>query len=401
MTTDGRSTGPLTGVRVVEFAQIIAGPLAGTLMADLGAEVIHVEPPGTGDSHRYTGPAKDGVSLWWKVAARNKRSVTLDLHRPEAQDIAHRLVGRADVVIITMRASTVAKWRLDWETLHALHPRLVMLQISGFGADTSRRDDPGFGKVGEARSGVVQLTGFPDGPPVHAGFSQGDATTALMGAFAIMASLHRRADAGFDGELIDLALFETLFRLIDWQVLYYDQLGEVPTRAGNRLANAPGAVVNTYRSADGAWLTVTSATLRSVLNVIRMVGLEESRFQTWEDQYAQRDEIDAALRRWIGERSAAECLERMRASHVTGERIFDVADILEDPIYAERDGIITIGDPDLGDIRMQNVVPKLRHAPGSVWRSGPGLGADNRLVYGDWLGIANDELADLTDRGVI
>jgi len=238
------ASGPLVGLRVVEFAQIIAGPLAATLMADLGAEVVHVEPPGTGDSHRYTGPSKDGVSLWWKVAARNKRSVTLDLRVAEGQDIAHRLVEQADVVITTMRASTIDAWRLDWETLHALNPKLVMLQVSGFGAFTSRRDDPGFGKVGEARSGTVFVTGFPDGPPVHAGFSQGDATTAVMGAFAIMAALHsRNTDPSFDGELIDLALFETLFRIADWQVIYHDQLGRVPQRAGNRLANAPAAVL--------------------------------------------------------------------------------------------------------------------------------------------------------------
>jgi len=400
--TGASPAGPLLGLRVVEFAQIIAGPLAGTLMADLGAEVVHVEPPSKGDPHRNTGPSKDGVSLWWKAAARNKRSVTLDLHQEEGQEIAHRLVELADVVIITMRASTVDKWRLDWETLHALNPKLVMLQISGFGADTSRRDDPGFGKVGEARSGVVYVTGFPDGPPVHAGFSQGDATTAVMGAFAIMAALHRKnTHPDFDGEWIDLAIFETLFRIADWQVLYYDQLGEVPQRAGNQLANAPAAVVNTYLTADGDWVTVTSATLRSVLNVVRMVALDEAQFQTWESQNQRRDEIDQALRRWISERTSEEALSAMREFSVTGERIFSVADILEDEIYAERNDIITIEDPELGPIRMQNVVPKLTQSPGRVWRPGPALGADNASVYRDWLGLTEDDCADLATRSVI
>jgi formyl-CoA transferase len=396
------ASGPLVGLKVVEFAQIIAGPLAATLMADFGAEVIHVEPPGTGESHRYTGPTKDGVQLWWKVAARNKLSVTLNLHEPEAQQIAHQLVAQADVVIVTMRASTLERWRLDWKTLRAVNPRLVMLQVSGFGAFTSRRDDPGFGKVGEARSGTVFVTGFPDGPPVHAGFSQGDATTAVMGAFAIMAALHRRnVDPDFAGELIDLALFETLFRIADWQVIYYDQLGEVPMRAGNRLANAPAAVVNTYQSADGTWLTVTSATLRSVLNVVRMIGLDEERFSTWELQNRGKNEIDGALRGWIGDRTADECLEAMASHSVTGDRVFSMEDILEDPIYAEREDILTVDDPELGPIRMQGVVPKFVYNPGRVWRAGPALGADNADVYGRWLGLDEAKLTQLAQRKVI
>lgn len=402
MIDTSKAAGPLVGLRVLEFAQIIAGPLAGTLMADLGAEVVHVEPPGTGDSHRNTGPSKDGVSLWWKVAARNKRSVTLDLHQPEAQEIAHRLVAHADVVIVTMRASTVDRWRLDWETLHAINPKLVMLQISGFGALTSRRDDPGFGKVGEARSGIVHLTGFPDGPPVHAGFSQGDATTAVMGAFGVMAALHRKhTDPAFDGEWIDLALFETLFRIADWQVIYHDQLGEVPNRAGNRLANAPAAVVNTYLTADGAWVTVTSATLRSVLNVVRMLGLDEDRYRTWEQQNAGKDEIDDELRRWLGASTADDALAAMREHGVTGERIFTMADIEADEIYHEREDIITMDDPELGPIRMQGIVPKFTQAPGQVWRPGPALGADNVAIYGEWLGLSEDECADLRKRSVI
>jgi formyl-CoA transferase len=404
MTPDAHSpgSGPLTGLKVLEFAQIIAGPLAGTLMADLGAEVIHVEPPGRGDSHRYTGPAKAGVSLWWKVAARNKRSVTLDLHTAEGQEIAHGLVARADAVIVTMRASTLERWRLNWPTLHAVNPQLVMLQVSGFGADTSRRDDPGFGKVGEARSGTVYVSGYPDRAPVHAGFSQGDASTAVMGAFGIMAALHRKhTDPEFDGEWIDLALFETLFRIADWQVVYHDQLGTVPERAGNRLANAPAAVINTYQTADGDWLTVTSATLRSVLNVIRMIGLDEAQYQTWEAQVAQRDQIDEALGRWLAARSTTACLETMREFGVTGDRIFSMADIVADEIYAEREDIITVDDPELGPVRMQAVVPKFRTTPGRVWRPGPALGADNAFVYGEWLGLSAEQLSELDRKGVI
>lgn len=397
-----RPAGPLTGLRVVEFAQIIAGPLAGTLMADLGAEVIHVEQPGVGDPHRNTGPTKDGTALWWKVAARNKRSLTLDMHQPEAQEIAHQLVARADVVVTTMRAATIDRWRLDWETLHAINPKLVLVQVSGFGANTSRRDDPGFGKVGEARSGTVYVSGHPDGPPTHAGFSQGDATTALMVAFAAMSAIYQRDnDPDFNGEHVDLALFETLFRIADWQVIYFDQLGKVPERSGNRLANAPAAVVNTYLTADGAWVTVTSATLRSVLNVVAMIGLDKSQYLTWDAQREGAAEIDAALGAWVSQRTVEECLQAMRACDVTGERIFSMADIVDDPIYAEREDIITVQDDQLGPVRMQGVVPKLMRNPGRVWRAAPSLGQDNVDVLTRWLDLSEAECANLAARGVI
>jgi len=394
--------GPLVGLRVVEFGQLIAGPLAGTLLADLGAEVIHVEKPGVGDSHRHTGPAKAGVALWWKIAGRNKRSVTLDTSCIEGQRVAHRLVERADVVIANLRPSTTEKWRLDWPSLHPLNPKLVMLQISGFGLDSSRRDEPGLGKVAEAISGVVHLTGFADGPPVHTGFSHGDSTTALMGAFAVMAALHKRAnDPAFDGELIDLALFETLFRLVEWQIVLADQLGTPPQRSGNQLASAPAAVINTYETAGGEWITVTSATLRSVLNVVRMIGLDETRFQTWDEQRERRSEIDEALARWCRQRSTDECLTAIRAAGVTGERIYSADDILTSPLYAERHDIVSIHDAELGDMRMQAVIPRLANSPGAVWRTGPPLGGDNALIYLDWLKMPQTELDDLTSAGVI
>src|ERR1700722_9415983 len=226
--------------------------MADTLLADLGADVVHVEDPEVGDPQRTTGIPNDaGVSLWWKVSGRNKRSVTINLRDAEGQELARKLVAWADVLITNFRVGTLEKWGLDWESVHAVNRRLVMLQITGFGTDTTLRNSPGFGKVGEAMSGVVNITGFPDGAPVHTGFSHADSVTGLMGAFAVQAALYRRDnDPHFDGEWIDLALSDSLFRLIEWQAILYDQLGLVPNRAGNRLAVAPGAVINTYQSAD-------------------------------------------------------------------------------------------------------------------------------------------------------
>jgi len=392
----------LEGLRVVEFAHVIAGPLAGTLLADLGADVVHVEPPGTGDAAREMGPTKEGVYLWWKVAARNKRSVRLDLHQPQGRAVAKRLAAWADVVITNLRVSTLEEWGLDWPSLKQVNDHLIYLQITGFGATGPLRSAPGFGKVGEARSGVVHLTGFPDGPPVHTGFSHGDTVTATMAAFGVMAALYRRErDSDFSGEWIDLALFESLFRLIEWQVVVYDQLGTVPSRTGNRLAVAPGAVVNTYLSCEGEWITVTSATKRSVLNVVQLLGLPEGEFDTVEKQLEGADELDARLREWISARTTEDCLAAMAAREVVASRIFTVADILADPVYAEREDVISVNDPQLGPLRMPGIVPKLHQHPGAVWRTGPELGADNELVYCDWLGLSGAEYTELQAAGVI
>lgn len=394
--------GQLRGLKVVEFAHVVAGPLAGSMLADQGADVVHVEPPGAGDAARAMGPKRDGVPLWFKVAGRNKRSVTLNLHHAAAREIADRLVAWADVVIVTLRAGRLREWGLDWESVHRTNPKTVLLQISGFGATSSLADAPGFGKMGEARSGVVHLTGFPDGPPVHTGFSHGDAVTGLMGAYAILAALHRQAhDPEFDGEWIDLALFEPLYRLVEWQVITHDQLGTVPQRAGNQLAVAPAAVINTYRSGDGEWITVTSATLRSVRNVAKLLGLLEEEFATTEQQMAGRVRLDDGLREWVAARPAAECLEAFAHADVVASRVFSAQDIANDPIYAERGDIITVDDADLGPVRMQAVIPHFRQRPGRVWRTGPALGQDNHLVYGQWLGLGADELADLEKQHVI
>jgi crotonobetainyl-CoA:carnitine CoA-transferase CaiB-like acyl-CoA transferase len=398
---DAQSLPALAGVKVVEFAHVIAGPLAGTLLADLGADVVHVEDPKAGDPGRTQGPTKDGVHLWWKVSGRNKRSVTLDLRSSSGQALAHELIQWADVVITNMRFDTLVRWGLDWEAIHRLNPRAVMLQITGNGATTTARNDPGFGKVGEARSGVVHITGFPDGPPVHTGFSHADAVTALMGAFAISASLVRRNDPDFEGEWIDLALFESLFRLIEWQVIFYDQLGVPPMRAGNQLAVAPGAVINTFLSADGVWVTVTSGTPRSVSNIAALLGEPADQYVTVADLLANKERLDQLLHDWIAARTADECLATMAELEVVASRIFDAADIVADPIYREREDIVTLADPELGMVRMQAVVPKLHQRPGSVWRTGPSLGEDNDLVYGKWLGKSTEELDRLRAAGVI
>lgn len=392
----------LSDVKVVEFGQLTAGPFAGTLLADLGAEVVHVEDPTVGDPARRLGPDKDGIHLWWKVGSRNKRSATLDLRSEEGQDLARRLVKWADVVISNMRPGTLERWGLDFASLQKVNSRIIMLQVSGYGANTSLRESPGYGKVGEARSGVVNITGFPDGPPVFTGYSHADTLTGLTGAFAIGCALHRRdVDPDFAGEHVDLALYEPLFRLVEWQVILYDQLGMIPQRAGNQIGVVRASLVNCFQTKDDDWVVVTSGTPRSVQAIAVLVGFPAEEFETVDQQVARRDDLEDRLKAWVAERTSAEALEQLRDASVVSERIYDVADIVDDPTYAERNDIITIDDEELGPVRMQAALPHFRNHPGSVWRTAPSLGADDDLVWAQYAGLDADEYDQLRSRGIV
>lgn len=397
-----KKSGALQGLKVVEFAHVIAGPLSGTLMADLGATVVHVEDPGVGDPQRTAGPAKDGVHLWWQMAARNKRSITLNLRSDEGRALAKELAAWADVVITNFRVETLEKWGLDFASLNKINPTVIVLQVTGFGATSSRRNEPGFGKVGEAMSGVVHLTGFPDGPPVHTGFSHGDSVTGLMGAYAVQAALYRKhTDPDFKGEWIDLSLYDGLFRLIEWQVIFHDQLGTAPERMGNKLAAAPAAVINMYQTGDERWLTVTSGTPRAVSNTAKLVGEPAEDYVTRADQAKNSERLDKLLGEWIAKRGIDECMAAMKEIGVVASPIYSMEDILEDETFRERESIIELEVPKLGKVRMQNVVPKLANHTGEVWRAAPELGMDTDLVYKEFLGKTDDEVAALRAGGHI
>lgn len=396
------SRGALEGLKIVEFAHVIAGPLSGTLMADLGATVVHVEDPGAGDPQRTSGPAKNGVHLWWQVTGRNKHSVTLNLRTPEGQELARDLAKWADVVITNFRVETLEKWGLDFASLNQINPKVIVLQVTGFGATSSRRNEPGFGKVGEAMSGVVNITGFPDGPPVHTGFSHGDSVTGLMGAYAVQAALYRKhTDPDFKGEWIDLALYDGLFRLIEWQVIFHDQLGAPPERAGNKLAAAPAAVINLYKTGDDKWLTVTSGTPRAVVNTAKLVGEPDAEYATRADQARNAERLDKLLAEWIAQRGVDECMATMKSIGVVASPIYSVADIMEDETYRERENIAEVEVDGLGKVRMQNVIPKLANHTGEIWRAAPQLGEDNDRVYGEFVGLSKEKLDRLKSEGHI
>lgn len=256
--------------------------------------------------------------------------------------------------------------------------------------------------MGEARSGVVHLTGEKEGRPIHTGFSHGDAVAGLMGSHAVLAALYRRSvDPDFSGEWIDLALFEPLFRLVEWQVIVHDQLGTIPNRSGNQLAVAPAAVVNTYRTSEGEWITVTTATRRSVRRVAELVDMTSEDYESLADEAALRDALDHRLQDWVAARPTTTALAELAAHEVVASRIFHMGDIARDSTYTEREDIVTVPDPDLGPVRMQAVIPHAHNHPGDVWRTGPQLGQDTALVLGEWLGIGEDRRRALASRRVI
>jgi formyl-CoA transferase len=400
-------TSLFSGVTVLELGHIIAGPFAASLLADFGAMVIKVEQPHRGDTLRVSGPVKDGQPLWWKAAARNKKSVTINLLDRRGQDLVRRLVARSDVVIENFRPGTLERWGLGWTDLQAINPRLIALRVSGFGQSGPESEKPGFGRVGEAMSGAVHLQGERDGPPSHFGFSLGDLATGLMGAFAIAGALFRRATEGsdFTGECIDLALYETLFRMIDWQIVLYDQLGFVPQRDGNNLAISIAPISNTYQTKDGHWITLASVFGETFYRILDMIGgaalRADPRFSTREGQMAHREELDALVRAWVGDRTREEALQACEAAGAVAGPVMSPPDIVANPTYQYRENLIRVADPILGGILMHGVVPRLLNYPGAVEHVGPDLGQHNAAILRDWLGISREEFAALERDGVI
>ena len=312
------------------------------------------------------------------------------------------MIRWADVVVTNMRPGTLEEWGIDFEHAVVENPKIIMLHVTGFGLTSALRDAPGFGKVGEAMSGVVHLTGFPDGPPVHSGFSHADSLAGLMGALGVEAALYRRAvDPDFSGELVDVALFEPLFRLIEWQVIEKDQLEPTPMRTGNKLEGSGGSVVNLFQAQDGGWVTMSAGTPRSVQTLAKLFDVDVPDQADARELEAIGERLEQATREWIEQRPAAEAVAQLRDQGIVISKIYDAADILEDPTYKERNDIIEVEDPDFGSVRMQAVLPHLARHAGTVWRTAPKLGQDNELVYRDYLGLGEDEFKSLQSDGVI
>jgi crotonobetainyl-CoA:carnitine CoA-transferase CaiB-like acyl-CoA transferase len=393
---------PLEGIRVVDSASLFAGPVIATMLGDYGADVVKVEHP-AGDNLRALGWEKDGVSLWWAVIGRNKRSVTLKLSDPEGAEAMKRLLTNADVYIENFRTGTLERWGLGWDVLHELNPNLVMVRTTGFGQTGPYATRPGFGTLAESMSGYAHINGFPDGPPTLPPFALGDGVAAMTGAFAVMMALWWRDHAGGSGQMIDLSIYEPLFWILGPQASVYDQLGVVQNRTGNR---APfTSPRNAYLSKDGVWLGVSASAQSIAERVLRLVGRPDLVEEPWFDNHTGRlehqDELDAPIAAWIAERDAEEVIRGFEDAQAAIAPVLSIADIFEDPQFAARETITTVEHPVLGPLKMQNVIPRLTATPGRIRSCGPDLGSSNREILGGELGYSDDQLAHLAERGVI
>jgi len=391
----------LAGLKVVDCATLLAGPLIATLLADYGADVVKVEHP-KGDALRGFGWVKDGVSLWWLFVNRNKACVSLDLGRPEGAGLLKELVADADVLIENFRPGTMERWGLGWEELSAVNPRLVMVRVTGFGQTGPYAGRPGYGTLAESMSGFAHLNGYPDGPPTLPPLALADGVAACVGAFATLAALRQR-DATGAGQVVDQAIYEPLFWIFGAQALAYDQLGIVPGRTGNR---TPMTVPrNSFRAADGRWFGLSGASQSVAERVMRLVGRDDLVEQDWfadhSGRLAHQDEVEDAIAEWVAKRPSDEVIAAFEAVGAAIAPMYSIADIFGDDQYAAREVIPTVHHETLGPVRVPGLVSRLVATPGAVRHLGRAPGADNEAVFAGRLGHHRDELARWRRAGVI
>ena len=395
--------GPLQGLTVLELGQFVAGPFCTRLLAEFGAQVIKVEPPGVGDPIRNWRLMADDTSLWWYVQARNKKSLTLDLRTPDGQELARRLAGQVDILVENFRPGTLEKWGLGWEELHARYPQLIMVRISGYGQDGPDRDKPGFGNVGESVGGLRYVTGYPNFPPVRSGVSLGDSLAGMYGALgAVMAAYHRDAAGTRQGQLIDVALYEAIFSLMESLVPEYDRFGHIRERTGNRL---PGVTPSsTYACGDGQFVAIgangDSIFRRFMAAIGRAELAEDPRFQSNSGRSGAAELLEGAIEQWAAAHTSDEVLATCEAAGTPAGRIYSVADMVKDPQYLAREMIRSVMLPD-GPVKMPGVVPKLSHTPGDIHWAGPALGEHTDQVLQGMLGLSREQIALLRERKVV
>ena len=399
--TDQTPKGPLSDLKVVEMGTLIAGPFCGQVLGDFGADVVKVEDPGKGDPMRQWGRSlPKGLSPWWPVIGRNKRSVTLDLRQPEGRELALALIDQADVLIENFRPGAMEKWGMGYEVLAARNPRLVMARVSGFGQTGPYSQRAGYGLIGEAMGGLRYVTGEPDRPPARAGISIGDSLTALHAVIGVMMALHHRERTG-RGQMIDAALYESVLSVMENLVTEYDLTGYVRERSGSIL---PGiAPSNVYPCANGESLLIGGNGDAVFARLAATMGREDlaadPRYATHAARGENQAELDRIVSDWTRNWPLPELLALLEANGVPCGRIFRAPDMLEDPQLAARQSIVEVDHPVFGRVKMQNAFPKLSETPGSVRWPGPALGEHTREVL-EGLGVDADRLADLAARKV-
>ncbi|MFJ5225964.1 CaiB/BaiF CoA transferase family protein [Streptomyces sp. NPDC088400] len=400
-TDSPHSAPPLSGLRVLDLATLFAGPLAATLLGDFGADVIKVEHPTRPDPSRGHGPSKDGVGLWWKLLGRNKRTITLDLSAPGGRDLLLRLAAETDVIIENFRPGTLERWGLGWDELSAANPRLVLARVTGFGQFGPYAHRPGFGTLAEAMSGFAAVTGEPDGPPTLPPFGLADSIAALATAYAVMTALHGRAATG-RGQVVDLAIIEPILTVLGPQPLWYDQLGYVQPRTGNRSRN--NAPRNTYRTADGSWLAVSTSAQSIAERVMLLVGRPELTGEPWfatgSGRAEHADVLDEAVGDWMARHTRDEAMAAFEKAEAAIAPVYDIRDVMADPQFRALDTVTEVPDPELGPLRMQNVLFRLSETPGAIRWAGRPHGADTGTVLAE-LGLCTSEISALREDGAL
>jgi formyl-CoA transferase len=401
--TETAAAGPLAGLRVIEMGTLIAGPFCGQILGDFGAEVIKIEDPRKGDPMRQWGRSlPQGLSPWWPVIGRNKKSVGLDLRQPEGQEIARALIAKADVVIENFRPGAMEKWGLGYEALSAAHPGLVMARISGYGQTGPLAARAGYGLIGEAMGGLRHITGEPDRPPARAGISIGDSLAAMHAVMGIMMALHARDRTG-KGQVIDAALYESVLGVMENLVTEYDLTGYVRERSGSIL---PGiAPSNAYPCASGDMAVIggngDTVFARLCTAMDRPDLAADPRFATHAARGERQGELDEIISAWTSTLALNDLLSLLEAHGVPAGRIYRAPDMLEDPHFEAREAIVSVPHPVFGQVRMQNAFPKLSATPGKVRWPGPELGAHTEEVLQTVGGLSAEAISGLRARGVV
>jgi len=381
--------------------------MAATMLADFGAEVIKIEHPKKGDPVRSHGYSKDGIPLWWTMLARNKKTLALDLGKPEGAEVLKELIKRSDVFIENFRPGTIERWGIGPETLHAINPKLIIARVTGFGQFGPYSHRAGFGTLAEAMSGFSAMTGEPDGPPTLPPFGLADGIAALATSHAILTALlaqkNPESEAFNKGQVLDIAIIEPILAVLGPQSIVYDQLGIVQPRSGNRsVHNAPR---NTYLTKDGKWVAVSTSAQSVAERVMHLVGHPEVIAEPWfaagSTRVEHADLLDGYVGSWIRERDTKEVVRAFEEAQAAVALIYDIRDIMADPQFQALDTITTVDDPQLGPIRMQNVLYRMSETPGSINWTGRQKGQDTREILEETIGLTKEKIDNLLAAGIV
>ncbi|WP_209125665.1 CaiB/BaiF CoA-transferase family protein [Alkalihalobacillus sp. BA299] len=400
---EGISKQALEGVKIIDLATAAAAPWIATFMADFGADVIKVEKPKEGDPIRGWGEQRDGIPLFWQAISRGKKSITLDLRKEKGKELLLELVKETDILIENFRPGKLESWGLAPEVLHEVNPRLIIMRVSGFGQYGPYSSKPGFGTLAEAMSGFAYTTGFPDGPPTLPALPLGDGITGIFGAFGVMVALYARDVQKMDkGQVLDLALYEPILRLLEGNTVDFDQLGLIRGRSGNRLPQTSPR--NAYKTVDGEWIAISGSTPSTAIRVFKAIGqehlLNDPRFKDNRARLKYAEDLDKIISEWVSQHTQKEAVQIFESFEVAVAPIYSVKDVFEDLHFNARETIIKIPSEELGEVALNNVIPKMSLTPGKIKSAAPSLGKHNQEVYKK-IGLTDEQLSQLIEEGII